>query len=237
MGRLKWINENGVHYHDHRDSLYYDEYKYRATANIPSLRVCYRYYSYADAIARGTYWNDVDHFILVKNRDIVNKYFEWLSGLKHQIETNLIKVRKGDYDKLIVFSNDLQLLRSLEQVCTEPGDVVYTQAIPPEPTSETNIKYFAREPKHTYRVYLKNVILSPDQKEKLRDFLDKNSRTLYPSKSLYRWLNPSSSAWRSTWLNGTYFIDYDSESMLTYIMLVCGEYVSKSYHLKTRVIE
>ena len=236
MASLKWINENGVHYHEHRDSLYYNKYEYRATANVPALRIYYRYSSYADAVVRGTYWNDNDHFVLVRNRESVNHYYHWIESLEHELQHDLIKIRKGDDDKLILFSNDLALLRRIEDLRPEPGDVVYTRAIT-IPQEEVRVKYFVREPKHKYRVYMKNQILSREAKQALSEMIGQNSSTLHPSKSFYRWLNPKNGAWISSWLNATFFIDYDDENLTSYIMLMFGEHVTKRYALKHRLIQ
>ena len=71
------------------------------------------------------------------------------------------------------------------------------------------------------------------------DDLLKRSPDLYPSPSLKYWLqgynsNAPSWSWRYRFTNCNHFIDYDEETLLSYLALMHGEYLGKRYKLEKR---
>ena len=138
-----------------------------------------------------------------------------------------------------VFSNDLTLLKTLE-VMGCPVD--YTEV---DDTIISGIKYFIREPKHKFRIYLKTKRVNDDFRTKLQNFIKRYENTdtiIVPSGSLANWLKEDSNYVRGSWsyhwnkqyTSSNYFIDYDDESTITLFSLMFSGLISKSYKLEKR---
>jgi hypothetical protein len=93
-----------------------------------------------------------------------------------------------------------------------------------------------RKPKHKFRVYLKSRRVEGSFAEDLYNMFKKN-KSLYPSPALKHWAKGSKgnqSSWRYRFSNASHFIDYDDESVLSYLALLHGDMLGKRYKLEKR---
>jgi hypothetical protein len=138
-----------------------------------------------------------------------------------------------------VFSNDLDLLKTLELIGCH---VDYTEV---DDTIIAGIKYFVRDPKFKYRIYFKSKRVNEDFRTKLQNFIERYKDTdtvIVPSGSLTSWLKDDSNYVRGSWsyhwnkcyTSSNYFIDYNDESTLTLFSLMFSGMISKTYKLEKR---
>ena len=93
-----------------------------------------------------------------------------------------------------------------------------------------------RKPKHKFRIYLKSRRVEGTFAEDLHTMFKKN-KSLYPSPALKHWAKGSSgnqNSWRYRFSNASHFIDYDDESVLSYLALLHGDMLGKRYKLEKR---
>ena len=98
------------------------------------------------------------------------------------------------------------------------------------------VKFFARKPKHKYRVYLRSKRVDDSLHIEL-DELFKRTKSLYPSPALLVWARTRShryGLWYFRWTSSTHFIDYDDESVLSYLALTHGDILGRRYKLEMR---
>ena len=78
------------------------------------------------------------------------------------------------------------------------------------------IKYFKREPKHKYRIYLKSHKFNDSDSREFYKFLmtNKDNKTLTPCESLERGFRLSLTHGYGKFVYPGYYIDYDEESII-----------------------
>ena len=237
MALLKSVNDvPGVDFYEHRDQLYYNKYEYRARFILVGVRYTWylkediqelidRLDAPPDSFGRIHY----DRDDIRENLTMLEAFLKWRNSIKKK-KTSTIRV---EHNAVAVFSNDLQELHDIETAI--PGIVVdYTQA---QTSNYIGIKHFARQPKHNYRVYLKSKRVEGSFALDLHN-LFKKSKDLYPCDSLKHWAKGSVtstiSTWRYRFSSATHFIDYDDESVLSYLALLHGNMLGKRYKLEKR---
>ena len=67
----------------------------------------------------------------------------------------------------------------------------------------------------------------------------KKNKQLYPSPALVQWAKGSAKhgnqhSWKYRYSNASHFIDYDDESVLSYLALLYGDMLGKRYKLEKR---
>jgi len=233
---------------DHRCTLYYGKYNYRARFSLEGLQSTYYakdFLGFLGVIARrkesirnvasGRY--NIMHHTRVLNEiesidlDAIERFIDWRNrNTKGKDKQAMLRV-EGKVAG--VFSNDLQLLTTLENLT--PGLVVdYTeidQSIP------QGVKYYVNKPKHNYRVYLRSKRVDEKIKEDLSRFVDryKNTETvIVPSNAFKLWLNPIQNKWlwNTNYLSSHYYLDFDQESTDTLFSLMFGNLIGKRYKLE-----
>jgi hypothetical protein len=129
-----------------------------------------------------------------------------------------------------IFSNNLS---DLERIATysEAKNIDYTEAI--VPTKIPGVKTFVRNPKHKFRVYMKETTVPDTFASEIYTFLEKNT-DMFPSRSLRQWYSPNRT-WYRPHLYNTFFIDFDDEIKLSYLGLMFSEYIGEFYKLEKRV--
>jgi hypothetical protein len=101
---------------------------------------------------------------------------------------------------------------------------------------KVGVKYFVREPKHKYRVYMKSKRVTQENKTELIEFITKNKK-LFPSKALKKWFLYEKSTrpyWSRSWMSSAWYVDFDEDSYLSYLHLMFNEAFGKSYTLEKR---
>jgi len=230
--QLTTKQSNGIGFIDNRSSLYYNKYNYRA-----------RFYCKGVTLA----WFDYTEKEL---DDKINKYKKRFKGAnsKHIHEFHLWKenarkaktaITRIEGDVASVFSNDLNLLKTLEPI----GCVVdYTEV---DDTMIVGVKQFVKEPKYKYRIYLKGKRVTDDFRTKLSNFIKRYKNTdtiIVPSRALTEWLKDDNQyvkgSWSYTWhknyASANHFIDYNDESTITLFSLVFSGMINKKYKLEKR---
>lgn len=239
MALLRSVNNvPGVDQYDYRDVLYYNKYEYRIRLNVP----CARYICWCkdptdlDLKLNGkskSYGN-------VRKQDI-KKVTDNLLALKSLIEiSNECKKTKNytvrvESNTIAIFASDLKLLETLSNRVGLSYKIDCTQAIT---SGFSGIKYFEKEPKHKFRIYLKSKHVPESLHPELKKTLGMQTK-LYPSAALKQWLNRTTKvfgSWHFRWTSAAHFIDYDEESTLSYLALMHGDILGKKYKLEKRPI-
>ena len=245
MGLLKSTeNVSGVDYIDHRDILYYNKYKYRAQLNIYGLRRASFCSSIEKLIDRleykapnhgiSIYYSEIPKHeveLIYENIDKLSKYMDWAKARKKDKAATI----RLEHNNAGIFSNDLSLLQTLYDIFDGDTDkVTITEA---RCNDFVGVKTFVNEPKHKFRVYMRNKVVNNDFRLGVKNILKTNKKSLFPSPSFKYWLNDDvQSPWRNRYLSSSYFIDYDDESMLSYLALMHGECLGIRYKLEKRPV-
>ena len=255
MGSFKSVdNIPDIQYVEYRDTLYYNKYKYRAKFHLYGLRRSTFHKSINDLIDRLTldeeefkgkgfgisvYPNSYYSTIAIKeSRQIydniasLSKFMDWHNIQKRQKDT-LFRIEHNDAS---VFSNDLELLKTLADIFDgDISNISFTQAIPAD---LIGVKTFIKEPKHKFRVYIRSKIVPEDFRKTFSKILKTNKKTLFPSTSFRDWLTQKRPgyvwSYSNRYLHSSYYIDYDDESMITYLALMYGDILGKKYRLEKR---
>jgi hypothetical protein len=81
---------------------------------------------------------------------------------------------------------------------------------------------------------LKSKRVAIDIADQFRELLNRQP-TLIPNKGLVNWLNfQHKNKWRNTHCSSSYSIDYNDESIISYLALCHGDILGKKYQLKKR---
>jgi len=237
MGLLKSVdNVPGIDYYDYRDSDYYNKFIYRVRFRMPTIRYIINETSVEGLMKR---YNATSGWRVIKDTDRPEVTAD-LEALKKLIELRKSVKKDGtatirlEWDTASIFSNDLSLLKNIENI--NPGlHYDYTQV---QTNNFVGVKSFVKEPKHKFRVYFKCKMVKGDLIEQL-DGLLKRTPNLYPCNSLKYWLlgaviTKNQYSWKYRFTSPIHFIDYDDESVLSYLALMHGEYLGKRYKLEKR---
>lgn len=235
MALLKLVdNVPNIDYHEYRDHEFYNKYKYRARFKFMGANFLY----YAKTVeqwrtriinkdnnwfaGRLTFKQKED---ILSKQHVVKKFLEFkLDAKKNEVTIRI------EGNAISFFSNNLDLLLSIKD-----WDPTLKVDITECKLGEySGVKYFVRQPKNRYRVYLKSKRVTTDLIDQLKDMLEKHN-SLKPSKGLEKWLkNIGRGTWRHRYCSSAYSIDYDDESMLSYLAICHGEILGKKYKLEKR---
>lgn len=232
----------GIDLIDHRSTLYYSKYNYRARLTVPGLNRTYytktfiHYLKLLERIKKGNPIGRIQQEIDLIDLDSIERYIDWRNtNAKGSKKSAMIRVEGNTAG---VFSNDLQLLKTLEFIAPGIATVDYTeidQSIP------HGVKYYVKKPKHNYRVYLKSKRVDDNWKESMNRFIDRYKGTdtvIVPSDAFRYWLDPNKQKHSFYWINNYcsshYFIDFDDESTDTLFALMFGNMVNKRFKLEKR---
>jgi hypothetical protein len=234
MALLKSVDDvPGIDFYEYRDTDYYNKYTYRVRIQLPCVRYTWQCKVPEDLdlklrLKGPGRLRAVDKIAFSDNLPALKEFVTFRNKLK-KAKTGQIRI---EYNTAAIFSNDLQLLKSIEQI--DPIlSYDYTEV---KKSDFVGVKHFTKQPKHKYRIYLKGKRISDDFPSEFKDLLERMT-TLYPSESLIWWLkdaHQSRGHWRYRYANPTHFIDYDDESTLSYLMLLYGEIFGKRYKLEKR---
>lgn len=232
LSKLPQKLTDGIEYIDHRDSLYYNKYQYRARLYCTGINLCWYCKTPADVLKRakknpqrfaGADMSAISEFLLWSNKQDTSKN----KNCTIRIENNTAAI----------FSNDLAHLKTLEALGCK---IDYTSV---DNTIPQGTKYFVAKPTYKFRFYLKTKYVDSNFSEKLSAFITRYENTaskLVPSKSLVSWLHENDNArsgmnsWRSRYCSSHYYIDYSEESMLTLFTLMFDGMISKRFKLEKR---
>ncbi len=240
MALLKSVNDvPGVDFYEHRDQLYYNKYEYRARFYLVGVR--YTWYIKdniqelidklnAPAVGYSYVTGISDRDEIKENIPKLKKFLHWRNEIKKK-KNSTIRV---EHNTVAVFSNDLQELHDITNIIPDI-EIDITQA---QTSNFVGVKYFVRKPKHSYRVYLKSRRVEGSFAEDLHELFKKNKK-LYPCPALNHWAKGSISSsnqhsWKYRFSSSIHFIEYDDESVLSYLAILHGDMLGKRYKLEKR---
>ncbi len=240
MGLLRSAeNVPNIDYYEYKENNYYSKYRYRAKFTIDGLSFTNYAKTPGELIKRlneSGYRKvrvDIKAVVMDKITEL-NNFIDWRNANKNP---GLITFRL-EQDTMSVYSNDLDLLVTLKDLGLVSVKITEVQL-----EQFAGTKYYVNEPKHKYRIYLRSAYIKDTNfVQELHDTI-KRTKELVPSNALKDWLKEyikrpiaSQNSWRYRWVSSAFSIDYDSESTLSYLMLMYGHMLGKRYKLEKRPI-
>lgn len=228
MGSLKLANNiDGVDYIEYRDLFFFNRYKYRAKIKFEGLIFTY-YAENINQYVSKLKSNSIFYYRLNKNRVLGNlETIKNFISYKNSIKNNKEFIIRIQDDTASIFSDNLEKLCQLKK-CGNL-EVSITEAIT---SNNLDTKYFERDPKHKYRVYLRSTLVETKIMSDLEMTLKQNDR-LYPCRAFVNWLEKSK-PFPYRWCSSSYFIDYDDESLISYLSLMHDSIIGRKYKLERR---
>lgn len=235
MGLLKSIKDvPNINYYEYREYDYYNKYKYKARLKILGARFLWytnnfdNWYNSVNSAVNSKY---INLSILERDRILIQSKI-----IKHFIEfREFQKINKNstiriEGNTITIFSNDLNLLLDIKNWDTDINVEFVEVKIGPY----IGVKYFSKEPKNKFRVYMKSKKVDEATVQEFVELFKTNSN-LKPSKSFTKWLfQKRRFLYRYRYFHAAHFIDYDDESMISYLALMHGEILGKRYKLEKR---
>lgn len=213
---------------EEREVLFFKKYRYRASFRCNGINYTRLAKNYNDFFRNYNLRFNKGSILTAAQQKTIKNFIDW----KNKITSNELEVSfRLEGWNASVYSNDLELLETLNNFIK---DVRFTEV--KLINAPVGTKYFIRQPKHDHRAYLKNLRIPASDFLALRDIFTRYENSLFPSKTLIRWLNnryisPSAT---SVFLYGSHYIEYDEPSMLTLLHLTFPEIMGKSYKLEKR---
>ena len=219
-----------------RDRLFFDKYHYCVGFYMKELHVCRgadhdRVNTWIDA--RQGWFNDY------RNKNHGGSWHNVMGGIEpvpDQVRHNchimveFLKEHK-DQHKLMIscnwgwfYTNDLATVKELSKLdFVDPLN--FTQATVTIPRGAIRIVSSPNK----FRSYFRSTKLTQEQKTNLQNFVENNPE-IRCSPALSKWLNRETSPyWR--WCRDSYFIDYNSEYILTMLGLICHNVIRKTLNI------
>lgn len=236
MGLLKSVdNIPNINYYEYRDNLYYNKFKYKAKIRIFGVRFLW----YTDSLdvwkeRINNYKERNDIFLLSKSEEdrilAQSRLVENFVNFRKNNRRNKNFIVRMEGIHVSIFSDDLNALLEIKKWDTDVN-VEFVEAVL---GTYAGVKYFIKEPKHKYRIYLRGKRVNIDIINQFKELLDRQ-KSLKPSKAFVEWLNHQSrSLWRYRYSSAAHYIDYDDESMLSYLALCHGDFLGKKFKLEKR---
>jgi hypothetical protein len=237
MVLLQSVNSSNIDYIEYRDIKYFSKFDYRLRLKIPCVSYTWFCKTANDLDDRINGNVKYSYFKIPKHKldtVIENRY-----ALKEVINYQILKKQKKNFatrvegDTIAFFSDDLQFLND---ITSKLGSNYKLDICKAETSGFVGVKYFVRNPKHKYRVYLKSKRVADTLHDELNQ-LFKRTKSLYPSPALKAWTKTKThryGPWYFRWTSSMHFIDYDDESVLSYLALTHGEILGKKYKLEKR---
>ena len=238
MGLLRSVKDvPNIDFYEYKETNFYNNYRYRAKFTIDGLGLT-AYVKTPDELIRrlnATGYRkvrvDIKATVMEKINEL-NNYIDWRNTHKKPGSVGF----RLEQDTVSVYSNDLDLLLTLKDL-----GLVNVQMTEVKLEQYAGTKYYVHEPKHKYRIYLRGAYIKDTTfVQDLHDTI-KRTKELVPSKSLKDWLSvyikrpiAAQNSWSYRWASSSHSIDYDSESTLSYLMLMYGHMLGKRYKLEKR---
>lgn len=217
---------------DHRETLYYGKYRYRARLKLYGLNRTYNAKSITDVVERLRKYRRPKEGPI--DLDCIGRFLDWRN---QYASTNDNSVKQAtiriECSTAGVFSNDLQLLQTLELIAGSDC-VDYTEI---DASIPTGTKYFVKKPAYNYRLYLKSRRVNDKFVDDLRRFIDRYKDTdtvIVPSEALTKWLRGNVKHWLYRYCSSHYYIEYNDESTHSLMGLMFGDMIKSRFKLEKR---
>lgn len=217
---------------DNRETLYYGKYRYRARLKLYGLNRTYNAKSINDVVGRLQKYRRPKEGPI--DLDSIERFLDWRNKHASTDET-LVKQAtiRIECSTAGVFSNDLQLLQTLEFIAG--ADCVdYTEV---DMSIPTGVKYFVKKPQYNYRLYLKSKRVNEKFVSELSRFIDRYKDTdtvIVPSEALTKWLKGNVKHWLYRYCSSHYYIEYNDESTHSLMGLMFGDMIKSRFKLEKR---
>ena len=212
-----------------RNKLFFNKFKYRVKIKLNG--VGFTYYTadidtYINRIERfkdqdnkwaASLFGEPGQFTNIKYTDIA-KYFDFRDNMDKTKITSRIEGNTVSF-----FSNDLSLFKPLYLIDPNP---IFTEANVLNPGT----LYLKREPKYKFRTFFKNRRMPVDFPQNVINFIE-TYKTVKVCSGMQRFVHSRTNWNNFVYLHGSYFVDYDDESMITIIQLLFDKMVGKTYSL------
>jgi len=189
-----------------RTKLFFGKYKYRAVICNPNFHLI----SYSKTAKQ--------------LQDTIAFSIHWRNSQSKDITIRI------DYDMISVYGNDLFKLQTLEYVDTNVDYCEVKLEGDPSILERNN-------PKHKYRTYFRcRSLQNADLHTEMQKFLQSYEKSVYPCGALRRWAFEIKDGqnWRKHYLEASFFVDYDIESIQTILGLTFDSYLGKTYKVEQR---
>lgn len=213
-----------------RNKLFFNKFRYRAKVKLNG--VGYTYYTpdietYINRIERfkeqdskWPEWSGFGSFSNIKYDDI-EKYFNFRDNMDRALMTSRI-----EGDTISFFSNDLSLFNPLYNIDSK---LTLTEV----KALDSKTLYLKRHPKYKFRTYFKSRRMPDDFPKSVSDFIN-TYQTVKVCTGLQKFINSRTNWHRFIYLHGSYFVDYNDESMITILHMIFGNMVGRTYSLAKR---
>ena len=219
MGSLRFANKNGINYHEYRDKLYYNKYKYKLIISFETLH----FFTYSNYNLKNWETN-VRKKLSGKTLVTTLNFKDHLLNMRDLTKKQNIRQRT-EGDKLSLFFNDITEVTDFKSNFPASFPITTYESIV---SNEPKVKFFMRKPKFKFRAYMKTKRVTIQEKKELEDFLENASFELKLSSSLNRWFKLS----RSSFLFSNFYFDFNDELAQTYLALSMSDYIEKYYICK-----
>ena len=229
---------------DRRFNWYFDKYQLRAQIKLPGIQHFRNTKSTEDFENRLDYSlapnyhtgsKDARTTVRTKVRDVENalrKFITW----KHT-NSNTDFICKVSFNTVDIYTNDLYMIQDLKILLDNEQKIDFNfYRAEKIPNFERSVVYH-KNPKHMFRLFLASRVWTYDERQTLLEFLNQNSRSVFPCSSLIEWItrvyrgiNLNNTRWSSS----SFFIDFDDEQFITYFGLKFNGSVGKLCHIKKR---
>lgn len=215
-----------------KPKLYYNKYKYKATLFDENFHLV-RYSKNKEQLLEHVSYKKLDNIYFYHNRklsavppnlDILSSFIDWRNS--HANDDLLVRV---DYSTVSIYGNDLQLLETLADI---DSNIEFCQVVI---EGHPNI-LLRNNPKHPFRTYFKSKSLPNGVYEEIGKFLKSYEKIVTPCGSLKRWAFELgyNQTWRRSYLEQSYFVEYDDESTKTILALNFDQYLGKTFKVEQR---
>jgi hypothetical protein len=206
-----------------RNKLFYNRYRYKVSINIVGSRYLKNSRTYQDFANRV-----LSNRLTKPSTDLESRYrtvFDFYKKYMDNTEVTFLRY----YDYLGFYTSNETIIHEL--LVMNLGLKVHEAIAPPD-----KIMYFANEPQYKYRVYLKSKRVSDSLIDSLSGFCDTyKDKNINVSNGLIKFIN--SEHWKRriySYLNNSFFIEFNDDSMITIMHLMMSECIGKTYKLEKR---
>jgi hypothetical protein len=227
-------------------TFYHDKFKYKMSIWIKGInhfRTTKSIYEYSQKVdeyyINRMYYNDINSIVSDANLlKPIENLIVWRSSI---IEKNLdFKLRFGE-NKITVYSNDFTVFELLltELKYSKDDNIISCNYSEPMTNYERGVIY-QKEPKRKFRIYMKGMLYTTEQREKLYEYLSRYDITMSPSMT--KWITGKASSQifagfqnynlMYSWDN--YFFDFDQESLITLLSLKFDNLIRKVCTIQKR---
>ncbi len=205
-----------------RNKLFYNKYRYKVSINLVGSRYLKHSRSYNDFAKKVTNLGyAIDAYLESRYKTLFDFYKKYTDNK----EVTFLR----DYDSLGFYTSNETILNEL--LAMNLGLKVHEAIAPPD-----KVMYFAKEPQYKYRVYLKSKRVSDSLIDSLSGFCDTyKDKNINVSNGLIKFIN--SEHWKRriySYLNNSFFIEFNDDSMITIMHLMMSECIGKTYKLEKR---